>query len=139
MIADTDVLIDYLNDAEPGASAVAAGLRRDDLVTTVISRFELLRGAAHARRPAPLRVLVGALRALPLESAAADRAATLSRELEERGEALDRADCLVAGIALVAGEALLTRNHRHFRRVPGLRLVPFPGDEEEREGEPSSS
>ena len=131
MIADTDVLIDYVNGAEPAASAVAAALRGDELVTTVITRFELLRGAARARRPGPLRTLVDQLDALPLEAAAADRAAALSRELEERGEPLDRADCLVAGIALVAGEILLTRNRRHFSRVPGLRLAPLFGDEGE--------
>ena len=135
MIADTDVLIDYVNDAEPAASAVAAALRRDDLVTTVITRFELLRGAARARRPGPLRTLVERLDALPLKTAAADRAAALSRELEERGEPLDRADCLVAGIALVAGEILLTRNRRHFARVPGLRLAPLPGVGGGQEGE----
>ena len=129
MIADTDVLIDYVNGAEPAASAVAAALRREELVTTVITRFELLRGAARARRPGPLRTLVERLDALPLEAAAADRAAALSRELEERGERLDRADCLVAGIVLVAGEVLLTRNRRHFSRVPGLRLAPVFGDE----------
>jgi tRNA(fMet)-specific endonuclease VapC len=33
------------------------------------------------------------------------------------------ADCLIAGIALAEDEALLTRNRRHFERVPGLRLV----------------
>jgi predicted nucleic acid-binding protein len=139
VIADTDVLIDYLNDVEPAVSAVAAALERDDLVTTVISRFELLRGAARARRPAPLRTLVEALDALPLESAAADRAAALSRELEERGEPLDRADCLVAGIVLIAGEALLTRNRRHFGRVPGLRLAPLSGTGGDQEGEASAS
>jgi predicted nucleic acid-binding protein len=128
VIADTDVLIDYVNGAEPAASAVAAALRRDELVTTVIARFELLRGVARARRPGPLRILVERLDALPLEAAAADRAAALSSELEERGEPLDRADCLVAGIALVAGEILLTRNRRHFSRVPGLRLAPLSGD-----------
>jgi len=126
VIADTDVLIDYVNDFEPAASAVAAALRRHDLVTTVITRFELVRGAARARRPGPLRTLVARLEVLPLEAAAADRAAAVSRELDERGETLDRADCLVAGIALVAGERLLTRNRRHFARIPGLRLAPLP-------------
>jgi predicted nucleic acid-binding protein len=131
VIADTDVLIDYVNDVEPAASAVAAALRRQDLVTTVISRFELLRGAARARRPAPLRALLEGLDALSLETAAADRAAALSSVLEERGEALDRADCLVAGIALAAGETLLTRNRSHFERVPGLRLAPLRETEDD--------
>lgn len=66
------------------------------------------------------------LKAVPLGAVAADRAAAISRELEERGEALDRADCLIAGIVLSAGDPLLSRTYRHFARVPGLRLAPWP-------------
>jgi predicted nucleic acid-binding protein len=139
VIADTDVLIDYVNGAEPGASLVAEALQRHDLVTTVISRFELRRGAARARHPDPLETLVARLEALPLDAAAADRAAVISRQLEERGQTLDRADCLIAGIALVAGKALLTHNHRHFARVPGLRLAPLIEAGEVQEGRPADS
>lgn len=135
MIADTDVLIDYLNGMEPGASAVAEALRRRELATTVISRFELQRGARRARRPGPLQTLLARLKAVPLGAAAADRAAAISRELEERGDALDRADCLIAGIVLSAGDTLLSRNYRHFARVPGLRLAPWPDSDEVQEAD----
>lgn len=136
MIADTDVLIDYLNGMEPGASAVAEALRRRKLATTVISRFELQRGAPRARRPGPLQKLLARLEAVPLGAVSADRAAAISRELGERGEALDRADCLIAGIVLSAGDTLLSRNHRHFARVPGLRLAPWPDADEIHEAAP---
>lgn len=135
MIADTDVLIDYVNNAEPAASVVAAALRRRELVTTVISRFELQRGAARARRPGPLQNLITLLDALPLNAAAADRAAAVGRDLEQRGETFDRVDCLIAGIALVNREALLTRNRSHFGRVPGLRLMPLPDADEIQDAE----
>jgi predicted nucleic acid-binding protein len=50
MIADTDVLIDYLTGRGDGATLVAAELRRGTLQTTVVTRFELLAGA-RTRRP----------------------------------------------------------------------------------------
>ena len=38
--------------------------------------------------------------------------------------AIGMADSLIAGIALTADLALLTRNRRHFERVEGLMLAP---------------
>jgi tRNA(fMet)-specific endonuclease VapC len=35
------------------------------------------------------------------------------------------ADYLIAGICIRHGTALLTRNEEHFRRVPGLEIVPL--------------
>jgi predicted nucleic acid-binding protein len=32
------------------------------------------------------------------------------------------ADCMIAGTCIVAGGVLLTRNLKHFERVPGLKL-----------------
>ena len=45
MIADTDVLIDFLEGRSPTAERLALELDRGQLRTTVISRFELLAGA----------------------------------------------------------------------------------------------
>jgi len=45
IIADTDVLIDYLEGRLPGAEAVSQALRCDQLQTTTINYFELLAGA----------------------------------------------------------------------------------------------
>jgi predicted nucleic acid-binding protein len=127
IVADTDVLIDFLADQEPGASRVAQELARGRLATTVISRFELLSGARSAKQEKTLRAFLDTLTALPLTETAADSAAAVRRALEQRGQNIGMADSLIAGIVLTEAGALLTRNVGHFNRVPDLTLVRLDG------------
>jgi tRNA(fMet)-specific endonuclease VapC len=121
-IADTDVLIDFLKGLGEAAGTVAAELQRGTLQTTVVTRFELLAGARTPRQLETLEQLLGAVPALSLDPAAADRAASVRRTLESRGEPIGVGDSLIAGIVLQHGGTLLTRNRRHFERVEGLRI-----------------
>ena len=50
IVADTDVLIDFLEGRAPAANRIALELDRGQLRTTVITRFELLAGAKTARQ-----------------------------------------------------------------------------------------
>jgi tRNA(fMet)-specific endonuclease VapC len=120
MVADTDVLIDYLRGS-PQADRVAVDLVRG-LATTVVSRFELLAGARSERQQRAVETLLAALTTLDLDSAAAGRAAAIRRDLAARGAEIGMADCLIAGICLERGAILLTRNRKHFDRVEGLAL-----------------
>jgi len=96
IVADTDVLIDYLH-GRGEAETVEVSLSRGVLRTTVITRFELLSGAKTTSE--------------------------IRRALEHSGATVGMADSLIAGIVLSAGGDLLTRNRRHFERVAGLRLA----------------
>jgi len=69
---------------------------------------------------------VEALNVLPLDRAAAERAADVRRKLERGGRPIGMGDSLIAGIALVHGLPLLTRNRSHFERVENLKLVDIP-------------
>lgn len=129
IVADSDVLIDFLADHEPGASRVAVELERGQLATSVITRFELLSGARSARQDRTLREFLDTLTTLPLDRVAADRAADVRRRLDRQGESIGMADSLIAGIVLVSGGTLLTRNTNHFRRVSELRLAPLSAAE----------
>ena len=122
-IADTDVLIDFLKGKGEIAEIVAAELQRGTLQTTVVTRFELLAGARTPRQLETLQQLLGAMPALSVDPAAADRAAKVRRTLESRGEPIGMGDSLIAGIVLQHGGTLLTRNRRHFERVEGLRVA----------------
>ena len=124
IVADTDVLIDFLAGSEPMASRIALELGHADLHTTAITRFELVAGARSPRQQVAVADLLAALPVLRLAAAAADRAAAVRLALEAKGQPIGMADCLIAGIVLEHDGILLTRNLRHFKRVEGLAVSP---------------
>jgi len=123
IVADTDVLIDFLEGRQPGAQAVAGALAAGRLQTTVISCVELFSGARQSRQRKALQTLLDSIPTLPLDPNAALKAAETRLELDRHGIAIGMADSLIAGIVLLHAASLLTRNRRHFERVPRLSLL----------------
>lgn len=120
MVADTDVLLDFL-EGEGAHVRVTTLLRAGRLATTAVSVFEIWRGlATDDARDVARRALRG-IRVYALTDAAARRAAEVHQELE--GNRIGERDTLIAGVCLAIGRPLLTGNARHFRRVPGLQVV----------------
>jgi tRNA(fMet)-specific endonuclease VapC len=123
ILADSDVLIDFLAGVQPAAERVAGYVEANRLQTTAITCFELLSGAGEGKRGNAIRALLDVLPVLPFDRQAAVYAAGVRRQLEQTGQPIGMADSLIAGIALAQDAALYTRNLRHFERVPGLRLL----------------
>lgn len=122
IVADTDVLIDYLRGHDAVADRIAFELQRG-LATTAVTAFELWAGSlGSAAREQAADDLLAALRILPLEPSSARRAAGLKGQLQSGGLTLPMADALIAGICVEHNALLLTRNRRHFEAVPGLSL-----------------
>lgn len=92
--------------------------------TTSITVAELIYGARRVGREALTArveaVVRGAQAVLPFDTTAARRFGELKAELERRGEPLAEPDLRIAAIVVSRGLTLVTRNVRHFRRVPGL-------------------
>ncbi len=84
-------------------------------------------GAA-GKRGDTIRHLLAAIPILPLDREAAELAAKVRRELERQGQSIGMGDSLIAGIALAAGLPLLTRNRKHFDRIPRLSLIQMKHD-----------
>lgn len=123
ILADTDVLIDYLMGTQPMASQVLEYSESDTLQTSAITCFELLSGAKEGKRGDKVRHLVATIPVLPLDREAATRAAAVRQQLTRSGFSIGMADSLTAGIALANGVPLLTRNRKHFEHVEGLRVL----------------
>lgn len=109
LLVDTDVCVDHLE-----GTARLPGLRTR-LAYSVVTRAELLAGSVGQHDAA--RRLLAPLREIAIDRRIAEQAAAIRREAGVR-----LPDALVAATALVHGLMLHTRNHRDFRKVPGLRL-----------------
>lgn len=125
IVADTDVLIEFLRGRDPFAERVAAEIKRG-LATTTVTAFELLAGAHTAKQKKSVEDLLDGLTVLVLDTPAAARGAQVRRELEMRGMGIGMADSLIAGVCLSCEAALLTGNVKHFSRVPELLLARNP-------------
>jgi tRNA(fMet)-specific endonuclease VapC len=125
IIADSDVLIDFLRGREPSARRIRSELATGRLATTAINAFELLSGAKASSERAKVARLIAALDVLQIDHAVGAAAAEVRRQLEEKGEGIGMADYLIAGVCLVRQATLLTRNEAHFSRIPGLKLSGF--------------
>lgn len=122
IIADTDVLIDYLRGRSPMAARVELELQTAGFGTTAISAFELWTGAKSRRQNSAVELLLAAMTVLDLDAEAARQGADARNELLARGADIGMADCLIAGICLRERATLLTGNRQHFARIPGLKL-----------------
>lgn len=121
MIADTDVLVDFLRGGG-AAERIELEIGTGHLRTTAITAFELWQGARTARARQNVKTLLEALEILPLDPRASELAGETRRLLLGIGADIGVADSLVAGICLRHEGVLLTRNREHFERVAALRL-----------------
>jgi predicted nucleic acid-binding protein len=108
ILLDTDVLVDHIRGRHY--------LRTDDTTISVITRAELFAG--NAREEAAVDALLADCDEVEIDARIARRAGRVKRDT-----GLQIADALIAATALEHRLPLLTRNRRHFERVPGLTLL----------------
>ncbi len=101
-----------------------------DFVASVVTLSELAFGLVRAdtvlrrqRRQQFIDDVEKTFKVASINSSIAKRAGLLRASLQQSGQATDLADVLIAATALELGFGVATSNLRHFRRVPGLRVV----------------
>ena len=96
------------------------------IATTAISLCELYAGAYGSRDPlkeaTKVEELLSHFRVLELDASASRRYGELANDPELRREPVGDFDLIIAAIALEHAEKLVTRNTRHFDRIPGLEV-----------------
>jgi len=124
-LLDTDVVISYLNGRREAVSLVD-GLRAEGIALSVITYGEvlegLLRSSDSAVRRADFDEFVRGAPLIPVIAGIMNIFAEIRRELRAGGQLIDDMDLLIAATALEQGCILVTRNRRHFERVPTLLI-----------------
>ena len=69
--------------------------------------------------------LINSLIALDFDKESAILAAKIQAELENRGEIIDIEDIMIGAIARHNNETLITRNKKHFEKIPGLKIESY--------------
>jgi tRNA(fMet)-specific endonuclease VapC len=123
VVADTDVIIDFFSGSEPFSQVVAGFIRKDSLILTSITVFELYAGVLGSRRLGQIDDLVSAATVLSLGTEEALAAVGIYNELKKGGQLIGLRDILIAGICIARKRPLLTRNTVHFSRIPALKLA----------------
>ncbi len=125
ILADSDVLVDFLAGVEPGAARVQLELEYGQLFITPINRFELLSAAGSARQSRLIRQLLDALPCVAIEEAMADRAAEIYRSFAQDADPIPMNVCLIAAVAITRRAQLLTREREVFDRIPDMAFAAF--------------
>jgi len=93
--------------------------------TTPITACELFKGAYRSKKSenvAKVRKMLAHLEVLDFSVAACEAYGRLTNELQLKGSIIGDLDTMIASIALIHGEPLLTSDKEHFQRVPGLSV-----------------
>ncbi|MBX3068878.1 MAG: type II toxin-antitoxin system VapC family toxin [Thermomicrobiales bacterium] len=131
-LVDTDVLIDAfggLGDAVETLDRLAvAGLSIS--IVSYGEMFEgMLRPTASSAPMDNLRIFLSSFEILGLNEATMERFAHIRSTLRQAGQLIPDFDLLIAATSLEHDLTLITRNQRHFNRIPLLRIS-VPGSQE---------
>jgi len=131
-LADTTYLIDLINGDHKAVDVARELDELGELVClSVISAEEYLRGIYYLywdnkeklrRKLAEARRDLSAFEILPITYEIVVKAAEIEVMLIKSGEMLSLPDILIASTAICHNLILITRNVKHFQRIPNLKI-----------------
>jgi tRNA(fMet)-specific endonuclease VapC len=124
-LIDSDWVADYLIGRPPAVDLIRR-LSNEGIAISVITLGEVYEGIYYGSDPTRnesvfQQFLLGS-DVIDVDSAVARQFAMLRGHLRQRGLLVPQPDILIAATAIEFDLELVTRNLRHFLRMPGLRL-----------------
>jgi len=108
---DTSVIIDFLRGDEKAVALVRELFEKEDIKTTTITEYELLKHKNELKKQAAEKFLSAAT-VYSFDRASAKKAALLFNKLRDSGKMFNESDLLIAGISLANDEVLLTQDRK---------------------------
>ena len=127
MIQDTTFIIDVLrgdSDATERLELIEKDRRPEKISSMTV--LELYEGVARTQTShdttEQILDILDSKSIINADTTVMRKAGKLSGELINRGQRIDREDCVIAATALLHDEPVLTRNTEHFERIEGLAV-----------------
>jgi tRNA(fMet)-specific endonuclease VapC len=125
-LINTDRTIDFIKGRDD-AIRLLTTLATEPLSISLITYGEIYDGIYRSMNPVKqesvfLRLL-GWIEVLGFDEAIMKRFARIRGDLRVIGQSVGDADILIAATAIHHDQTLVTRNQKHFQRIPGLKLV----------------
>jgi tRNA(fMet)-specific endonuclease VapC len=125
-ILDTSVIVSLLKGTPDSIKNLKALQETDECISvTVITAYELLKGANLSSRKQEnllnVKTILSSVKMLDLTTEATIEAAQIYATLKKSGKLVGEFDLLIAAIAKVNDEEILTRD-QHFEAIPSLKL-----------------
>jgi predicted nucleic acid-binding protein len=130
LLADTSFLIDLMvGDKAAVEKAMEIEAKGTPLIVSAPTVFELYVGISLSRKAeegkARVLVVLESLPFLPLDVESSKAGGRIYGEKKRMGLTVDPEDAMVAGIARVHGEKVLTRNLKHFQGIEGVNVESY--------------
>ncbi|MBI4163695.1 MAG: PIN domain-containing protein [Candidatus Aenigmarchaeota archaeon] len=129
MIVDTTFLIGLLrNSPDAVRKASEIDVKKEPVFATTISVFELWQGVIDLQNKNKLdkiHILLDSIGLLTFDLESAKIAGRIHAQLRAEGLTIDPEDSMIAGICIKSDQAILTKNTKHFERIPELKLESY--------------
>ncbi len=123
-LVDSDWVVDYLAGKQQAVSLLTS-VWLDGIAISLITLGEIYEGIYYGRDPqrseAVFRQFLRSIDILPLHRSIMQRFARIRGDLRQRGQLIGDPDILIATTALYYDLILLTRNKKHYQRIPLLK------------------
>ncbi len=125
-LLDTDWAIDHLNEIERVTQRLTE-LAPEGIAISIVSVAELYDGVVNGRNPerdaVSLRIFLSGFELIDLDLETCRIFAREKGRLRAAGTPIGDFDLLIGATALRHNLTLLSKNRRHFGRLPGLSIV----------------
>jgi tRNA(fMet)-specific endonuclease VapC len=124
-LVDTDWVVDFLA-GRTTARRLFAALMSEGVAISIVTYGEIYEGILYGRdsnqQEEKFREFLGGVELVLLSPQIMERFGRIRGQLRRDGNLVGDMDLLIASTAIAHDLTLVTRNRRHFERVPGLEL-----------------
>ena len=124
-LVDTDYIIDFLV-TQSSVIDLFSLLGKEGIAISLITVGEIYEGIYYGRKPeedqASFQKFLSTIPTLPLNLSIIQRFARIRGELRRTGQIIGDFDMLIAATAIEYDLILVTRNIKHYKRIPNLSV-----------------